>query len=170
MLYHVSLKSWEIIDEFIPRIPKSRCELTGEDDNIPRISLSSSIEGCLTGVPWGGFELLNNPPLKNSKMITVMRVYEFEEINIDRKNIIKPDVVKNYVADAKISGEYWVVNQSINPSRSYLLILKDFCFDFEIINHNSQKIRVCKIKDIKYEKLSKEEEALLISEFNRRSK
>lgn len=168
MLYHISLRSWEVIDEFIPRVPKSRCEITGEDESIPRISLSSSIEGCLTGVPWGGFHLINDPPFENSDTIAVVRVYEFSEENIDKNNMLKPSDVVRYVADAEISQEHWIVNQGIKPDNSYILILEDFHFDFKIIEHKDSKIRVCKIKDIKYQRLSKKGEELLISQFKNR--
>ena len=51
-LYHCSL-DMNIIKEFKPRIPCDAIRLDSEDDIIPRICLSTSIEGCLSATPWG---------------------------------------------------------------------------------------------------------------------
>lgn len=51
-LYHVDLCRKEIINLFNPRIPSHT--LDDENTDIPRICVSSSIEGALGSVPWGG--------------------------------------------------------------------------------------------------------------------
>ena len=47
-LYHVSYNK---VDRFIPRVPKERAE--GENDDIPRICFSDSIEKCIAAKPSG---------------------------------------------------------------------------------------------------------------------
>ena len=168
MLYHVSIRSWEIIDEFVPRIPESRCELIRENDSIPRICLSDSIKGCLSGVSWGGLRLLTDPFFnKDDKIIAIIRVYEFNRNSILTKHILDPEKVKNHVLDAEITGEHWVVNQSLKPDNSHLIALKNVKLEPKVINQNNKGFLTYKVKGIKYIKISKKDEDMFIKKFNK---
>ena len=43
--------SFDVVDTFKPRVPKSRIE--GEDDTIPRICVSNRILDCVNAMPSG---------------------------------------------------------------------------------------------------------------------
>lgn len=120
MYYHVSLDTSRIVDEFTPRIPNEQSRIEGEDRQIPRICVAKSIEDCLTGFPEGGYQLEGNCPL-------LMRIYEFDEDNIQPENIVRaPELfLKQLVPDAWVTGEHWIMNQTIKPTRSYLIQIKD---------------------------------------------
>lgn len=125
-LYHIS-NSCNIIDEFIPRIPYSRA--SEEDNTTPRVSLSSSIEGCLTAVPWGNSRLEQIFWEDGSFLI---RVYEFEISKLDCGKLITPDYLyfSDSVRDAYATKEYWYLD-TITPSKTYLIELTDYTEDSE---------------------------------------
>ena len=118
-LYHIS-KNLDMIKEFIPRVPENRA--VGEEAETPRICLSSSIDGCLTAVPWGGANL--DVALSNEQLI---RVYEFNinDLNIDK--LIPPEYLysKNLVIDSKVTNEYWYT-APVKPHRSYLITVNSY--------------------------------------------
>lgn len=120
MFYHVSLDTSCIVEEFTPRIPNEQSRIEGEDRQIPRICVAKSIEDCLTGFPEGGYQLEGNCPL-------LVRIYEFDAHNIPKENVVRaPELfLKNLVPDAWVTGEHWILNQSIRPSRSYLIQIKE---------------------------------------------
>lgn len=120
MFYHVSLDTSDIVEEFSPRIPTEQSRIEGEDRTVPRICVARNIEDCLTGFPEGGYRLEGNCPM-------LIRVYEFEEESIPQENIVRaPELfLKNIVPDAWITGEHWIVNQSIKPKRQYLIEIKE---------------------------------------------
>lgn len=123
-LYHVSLDVGDIKKEFMPQIPESR--MVGEDNKIPRICLSSSVEGCCSATLWGGssFEDL----FWEYKQHAPIRVYEFDINDIKDGNLITPDYLykTDKVRDAKINNEYWVINQNLKPINTYLINVKDY--------------------------------------------
>lgn len=124
-LYHVSLDLGEL--NFIPRVPENRA--VGEDDIVPRICLSDSIEGCLSAVPWGGGDLDEKVfSLSYDSSSVLIRVYEFDSEKIAEENLIAPNVLfeEDLVRDAVFNGEYWVKNQSIEPDTSYLIKLINY--------------------------------------------
>ena len=57
-LYHVSYNK---VDRFIPRVPKERAG--GENDDIPRICFSDSIEKCIAAKPSGLQKSASQPHL-----------------------------------------------------------------------------------------------------------
>lgn len=120
MFYHVSMDTSDIVETFTPRIPTEQSRIEGEDRSVPRICVAKSIEDCLTGFPEGGYKLEQNCPL-------LIRVYEFEEADIPKENIIRaPELfLNNIVPDAWITGEHWIINQSIQPKQSYLIQIKE---------------------------------------------
>lgn len=120
-LYHLSLNC-DIIDEFIPRIPKNRAK---DEDNItPRISLAESINGALSAVPWGG-TVLDEQFWEEGA--TLVRVYEFDIEDLNIENLLLPEYLysKDLVIDSRITREYWYL-EPIKPSRSYLIEIEDY--------------------------------------------
>lgn len=117
--YRVDLCKKEIIKLFEPRIPKYVLE--DENKDISRVCVTSTIEGALGSVPWGGRHMLN----KGENMI--FRIYEFDLCEIDEKFIVTPDtlVKKGYVPDALCYDEYWVLT-SIKPSKVYNITIEYF--------------------------------------------
>ncbi|WP_214688162.1 MULTISPECIES: hypothetical protein [unclassified Exiguobacterium] len=120
MYYHVSMDTSRIVEEFTPRIPNEQSRIAGEDRNIARICVARSIEDCLTGFPEGGYQLQGSLPV-------LIRVYEFDAETIAPENVVRaPELfLKQLVPDAWVTGENWVLNQSIKPSRSYLIEIKE---------------------------------------------
>ena len=123
-LYHVSLDVGNIKKEFVPQIPESR--MFGEDSEIPRICLSSSVSGCCSATIWGGssFEDL----FWECGQHVPIRVYEFDTNDIIAENLITPDYLykTDKVRDAEINNEYWVINQTLKPIRTYLINVIDY--------------------------------------------
>lgn len=115
MLYHVSTDTSRVIPIFIPRIPNKNQRMEGENETIPRICVAKSIEDCLTAMPNGGYFLTSEHKPKR------IRVYEFDEEVVQEGNLIKPTDLyfSEYVLDAWVTGEYWVVGQNLVPTRVY---------------------------------------------------
>lgn len=120
ILYRMELLEGEEIKEFEPRIPKSI--LKGEDEETKRICLSNSLDGCLTSAPWGG---VNFEDLSTN---TIFRVYEFDSNDVEEGNLIYPDELyrKDLVIDAEITGEHWVINQTLKPKKVYYIKIDNF--------------------------------------------
>lgn len=129
--YHIQLEPNNIIENFQPRIPALRYEY--EDATIPRISLSTSIEGCLTAVPWGGrkLEIMTSEFSdfhSEEEFYLVFRVYEFDSSTIQEGNLIATDELlkRGLVMDANASNEVWVINQDLKPTNTYLVVLEEY--------------------------------------------
>lgn len=120
-LYHLSLDC-DLIEEFVPRIPDSRAQ--DEEAFTPRVSLSESIDGALTAVPWGGSELEN---IFWEDGASLIRVYEFDIKDLNISNLLPPEYIfsKDMVRDSRITREYWAL-EPIKPSRSYLIEVKNY--------------------------------------------
>lgn len=120
VLYRMELLEGEAIKEFVPCIPKSI--LYGEDEETKRICLSNSLDGCLTSAPWGGVQF------EDLSINTIFRVYEFDTNDIQEGNLIYPEELyrKDLVVDAEITGEHWVVNQSLKPTKVYYIKIDSY--------------------------------------------
>lgn len=115
MFYHVSTDLSFVTKIFTPRIPKQEQRMKGENSYIPRICVAKSIEDCLTAMPNGGYRL------GNSGKPNTIRVYEFNPERIHKQNLISPSDLyfSEWVLDAWVTGEYWVIEQDLIPSRIY---------------------------------------------------
>lgn len=111
MLYYIDVSSQPIVEEFIPRIPQSR--MLGEDDKIPRICLSKTLEGCCSASP----ELEGLFPRHASCPDEVFRLYVFDENEIQEENLIDSEYLwkNSLVQDAYITKEVWIKNQNLKP-------------------------------------------------------
>lgn len=140
-LYHISNNA-DIIDEFIPRIPEYRAE--GEDSHINRISLSSSIEGCLTAVPWGNSRI-DDIFLGEKEASFLLRVYEFDFAGMDMNSLIAPESLyySDLVKDASDTDEYWYLKK-LKPSKTYLIDISEYYGESENLISCQQMIDYAK--------------------------
>ena len=152
LLYHLSLEVDNIIKLFSPQIPNEIFALEdGEDLTIPRICVSKSIEGCCSAAPWGGYGFENEFEDSNEIMI---RVYEFDSCDIEEQNLItsKELYEKDLVRDSNYTEEYWIINQSIKPKKSYLINIKDCDYEEECVDNISFKdLKHCEEVEEDYE-------------------
>lgn len=179
MYYHVSL-TLESVKVFEPRIPE--LVYTNENKTIPRISVSDSIEGCLTAVPWGGRKLedvtaefaeFTDSYSIGEKPTLYVRVYEFSEDDIQSENIIPTETLlhEGLVMDAEGSDEHWIVNQTVEPSNTYIIGI--LSYEEEVFDVFSKEYHLAggdvehleehmtgigtKITDLQYETVNREE-------------
>lgn len=170
MLYHISLRFWEYIEKFYPRIPKGRLDEIGENSTISRICLSDSIEGCFTGATWGGYNLVKDSPYKDTNFVAIARLYKFNKAEIQKENLLYPEEIREYVPDSNISREHWVINQEIVPNKSSIIILRDFHIETIAHEHKNGKCGICKIINPIYDMLNKEDEDVLVGFANSENK
>lgn len=112
-LYHISK---ELINEFIPRVPKTRA-LT-EDGKIPRICVAENIIGCVKAWPY------RNPIMKHQIEGKVLYIHEFE----CNDYLTPEDLSENfYVPDALYTRECWI-DYKIKPTK----ITKIKCLKYSI--------------------------------------
>lgn len=135
MLYHTSLSAVPV-KQFIPTVPKAR--LTEEDNTIPRVCLSSTIKGCISGMPGGITTLINFKLLEELLDIKpFLGLYIFK--NLDEEKLIKPNVVSSFVPDAKYTREHWyrgVINNTMYDF--YHIRIIDFQIKNIMINKSTQ--------------------------------
>lgn len=140
-LYNICMAEESTGDLFVPRVPNERAH--HEDDSIPRICLSSSLSGCVSAVPWGGLqfdEMILDLGLETESY--PFKVYEFDTDDIIEENLIPPSVLyeKDWVRDAVINDEYWVVNQTLKPRKSYFISITEYIEEVEdCISYENQK-------------------------------
>lgn len=118
ILYHISKNLLET-NLFEPRVPFNA---TSGEAKIPRICLSSSIEGCLSAINYGG-EFLD---MYNSRGDSLYKVYRIdtEKYRIPDENIVTPlNVYQSGVYDATITQEYWIL-QAIEVAIEDTFIMK----------------------------------------------
>ena len=144
-LYHVS-RNINKKDYFEPRIPRYSSK---NESKQKRICVSTSIEGAISATFYQWFTGKNTindnggaVSLKNEQKLKFMPhsealVYEFDSNDIRRENIIEPYMLKNYkVYDAEVTNEYWIINETIKPIRSYLIGLVECSYskNFKLVN------------------------------------
>lgn len=94
-LYHVSYNK---VDRFIPRVPKERAE--GENDDIPRICFSDSIEKCIAAKPSGPTAL----EIAEEEGIPVcLYVYSIDTEDYDKHDLFDPITTVRMIATQKSS-------------------------------------------------------------------
>lgn len=117
-LYHISRTRISSLT-FSPRRPKYHNKL--ENSTIPRISVSESIEGCISAVNmWLG--TMKSDSVKFDDL-TEAWVYEFDSDDVLPENLLSPRYIKDnyFIFDSLYTKEYWIINQSIKPTREYLI-------------------------------------------------
>lgn len=129
-MYHISLEVDRIIDVFKPTLYPMVYQ--NENGTIPHISVSSSISGCLSGVPWGGRKLENVSTgifdMTEHEIKVVFRIYEFDKKDIEEVNFIATEQLleNGLVMDAHNADECWVINQGLTPSKTYIGVLMNY--------------------------------------------
>ncbi|MFJ8528426.1 hypothetical protein [Bacillus sp. NPDC094106] len=120
-IYHISLED-KRVEVFTPRVPAEEMRLAEEDSTTARFCVSTTIEGCLSAVPWGGSSL----GLHDKKVITV---YEFDTDDLqNKKNLITPLELyqKGFVPDAMYTNEHWIMNESIQPRNVFEIVIDSY--------------------------------------------
>lgn len=95
-LVHVS---FDIVDEFLPRVPKQRCP--NEDGNIPRICASPTVIQCLQAIPQAGEVMCRTRELG---LPVIIHAYYMR-----CKQVIED--VTQWVGDAAATGEKWLTDK-----------------------------------------------------------
>ncbi|MCA1064718.1 hypothetical protein QTG56_24210 (plasmid) [Rossellomorea sp. AcN35-11] len=120
IFYHVSTRI-NHSGKFVPRVPEHRHQ-GAEDDEIPRISVSPSIEECLSAIPNGG-SLLDELNVKQKGLYLIFKI-DTEELGIEEKDIIGPQYLyeNDLVRDAENTKEHWIMKEFTVPDSSRFLI------------------------------------------------
>ena len=112
--------SFDIVDQFEPRIPKT-CAI-GEDQTIKRICVSDEILYALNALAESGKTLA---VMQRLGLPLTMHAYYLES-----DHVMAPDVVQRYVPDADINHESWILDSPIHVHR----------IDYEIMNPEFYKL------------------------------
>lgn len=146
MLYYIDRSYAPILDIFKPKVPSAI--MNGEDHEIPRICLCKTIEGCINAASWG------HSNIQYRKLKEVFRIYIFDENDITKQNIISSDELweKQLVPDAYITGEVWVINQTLKPKDiKYFQIGEFFDTQYEEILTKEQFLAIEKDNSLCFE-------------------
>jgi hypothetical protein len=132
MFYYLDRGFEPLVDLFTPHIPSHK--MLCEDRKIPRICLCETIEGCLMAAPWGHKLIMNNRGLHE-----IYRLYEFDEWDIEDENLVDSETLDEFelVPDAFETGEVWVKNQTLKPSRIRYLKIKDLDVIYDVDDFNA---------------------------------
>lgn len=127
ILYHISV-DLRHNGNFEPRIPPKATEK--EDVTIPRICVSTSIEGCLSAMPDGGASL----GVFNRNFHGIYKLFRIDTYALDLVDhtISSQELVeKGYVVDAVITEEYWIT-KGFTVTESAISYISVTYFDREI--------------------------------------
>lgn len=91
--------SFDLVEQFIPRVPKRRAP--GEDDRIPRICVSDRLLYCVNSMPFGPQALRD---MESFGISIVIHAYYLKG-----DKILAPDEVAKYVPDAECFQESWLL-------------------------------------------------------------
>lgn len=149
-VYHVSLE--KVKDGiFTPRIPKTT--IKEENDTIPRICFSESIECCLGSMP-NGAEVLQMLIEKTRKvnLPALLYVYELDLDSLKRgKDYWMPKKVSKYVPDGFFFSEYWV----LKPVKCKYGVIDVKSFEFcKVLLDEKNQIGAKIISNLKYERVT----------------
>lgn len=137
--------------QLVPRVPKERImNRLYEDNKIPRICFSNSIQNCINLMPGGGAALLGVQEMKKrglaAPIYTYPMLYDSHE-----KYVWPPEKVKNYVYDAEILREYWVTKEVIIQP----VLIRVTYFQWKMVDSiNGSKVPY--IYNLSYETLNEE--------------
>ena len=91
--------SFDIVDQFVPRIPKQRCP--EEDATISRICVAENLTMAINSLPQAGEAVC---AMKNLKLPIIIHAYYIKGEGMNNEE------VRKYVPDAEFSGEYWITS------------------------------------------------------------
>jgi len=110
--------SFDIVDEFIPRVPTTRCKI--EDKTTPRICVAPDIRHCLAAMPSAGRII---EWTRAAGLSVILHVYY---LTADK---VLTDV-KDKVADAEFTREMWLLEKPASVRR----------VDYEIVSLDEKDI------------------------------
>lgn len=92
---------------FFPEIPYRI--LKGENDEIERICLAESVEGCLTAIGWNFLDTMFQDCMDEETEALRIVILKFDKDRLDKKYLRSPEELdeKGYVPDAYITREWW---------------------------------------------------------------
>lgn len=92
---------------FFPDIPYAI--MKGENQDIERICMSESIEGCLTSIGWNRLDCLFQDLMDEDTEALRVVILKFDTDKLDKKYLRSPEELdeKGYVPDAYITREWW---------------------------------------------------------------
>jgi hypothetical protein len=125
VFYHVST-NLSHNGEFVPRVPSCRHQ-DAEDDQTLRVSVSPTIEGCLSAIPNGG-AYLEDYNLDRRGYYLVFRI-DTEKLGIPRERIVTSTELyeRDLVRDADITDEHWITTAFAVPKEdSFMIRLLDW--------------------------------------------
>lgn len=132
---------------FEPRIPSCRHQ-DQEDDKTLRISMTPTLEDCLTAIPNGGMNLeqLNMEQRGMYLLITI----DTEKLGISEDDIITSVTLyeKDLVRDADITNEVWITKGFQVPKEDMQIIRVT---DWQEVAHDIIPYSIIQIADEKYE-------------------
>lgn len=104
-----------------PVVPEHR--LTGENETIPRICVSSSLDGCLTSI--GGLNIVS--ALDTAVSCARFSIMTFDGKRLDKKHLMYPVQLcrLDYVYDAIYTDEFWITAPCM-PESVTAMYLTDF--------------------------------------------
>lgn len=105
MLYHISKDIALNEKVFIPRVPKLR--LINENRIIKRVCVSGSIENCISSFPYKKDIIVQ----LTKGLPAYLSVYKVDEQLLASENLMKPDKVIEYVDDAELKREHWILKE-----------------------------------------------------------
>ena len=104
--------------------------MAGEDQFIPRVPVSTSIGGCLTGIPGGGRDFKNTNYDDNGNVILWrLFIIDIDKLNIDINAIMDWRYLyrTGYVPDALYTEECWIQEEFEVPKEdSYIIKITDW--------------------------------------------
>lgn len=112
--------SFDIVDEFTPRVPRQRCP--GEDETVPRICVAEDILNAVNAVPQAGLVMEN---MKNLGLPVIIHAYYLTGEGMGKEE------VQNYVPDAKLTGEFWLTEKPREVRR----------VDYEIVDFTTETVK-----------------------------
>lgn len=134
--------SFDLVDEFIPRVPKQRCD--GENDTIKRICVASSIIEALNAIPQAGLVVRN---MKSLGLPVIIHCYYLKA-----DKVMSNDEVQKYVPDAEFTGETWILEKPKAVNRvDYEIadcIVKQ---GVDAFGNEQFEVRLPEIKQVKYQ-------------------
>ena len=98
--------SFDVVEEFIPRVPKSRLE--NQDSEIQRICVTDNIDHCLHAMVAAG---RTSELMQQVNVPCIIHAYY-----LDCEDIWETNRVSKYVPDAKENHESWLLSK---PTRIY---------------------------------------------------
>lgn len=134
--------SFDLVDEFIPKVPKQRCK--GENDTIKRICVAPSIIEALNAIPQAGLVVRN---MKSLGLPVIIHCYYLKA-----DKVMSNDEVQKYVPDAEFTGEMWILEKPKAVNRvDYEItdcIVKQ---GVDVFGNEMFEVRFPEIKRVKYQ-------------------